>query len=89
MNSATTSLSSVLAATYLLVILLTYLLVMADDFVRYHVDPAKHVVRMRLQKLLGWLTEPDDIVLTDYEFVKTVMRRYQKFSDRPLVDPNE
>jgi hypothetical protein len=88
MNLATTSLSSVLAAPYLLVILLTYRREM-DDFVRYHVDPAKHVVRMRLQKLLGWLTEPDDIALTDYEFVHAVIKRYEKFSDRPLIDPAE
>ena len=77
------------AAVHLVVTLPTYRLGMADEFTRYHVDPAKHVVRMRLQKLLGWLTEPDDISLTDYEFVMAVFKRYQKFSDRPLSDPNE
>lgn len=62
---------------------------MADEFVRYHVDPAKHVVRMRLQKLLGWLTEPDDIGLTDREFVRTIFARYQHWNQQPLLDPDE
>jgi hypothetical protein len=54
-----------------------------------HVDPGKHIVRVRLLKLLGWLTDPDDIAMTDREFVETLFKRYRKFVDQPPLDPAE
>ena len=62
---------------------------MADEFTRYHIDPGKHAVRLRLQKLLGWLTEPADISLTDREFVTTIIKRWAHWHQQPLIDPNE
>lgn len=46
-------------------------------------------VRIRLQHLLGWLTDPDWMDLTDHEFIMAVFKEYEKFYGRPLIDPNE
>lgn len=55
----------------------------------YHVDPAKHEARMRVQKLLGWLAKPEWNKLSDREFVRSLFREYEIFSGRTLVDPAE
>jgi hypothetical protein len=48
-----------------------------------------HAVRTRLLEILRRHTDPDDIHLSDHEFVTRVFARYQKARAQPLIDPNE
>ena len=53
------------------------------------VDQDKHRIKVRLLHVLGWHCEPSDLELSDDEFVKKVFERFQRHSERPLIDPNE
>lgn len=61
---------------------------MAETFPHYE-RPKNHESRTRLSRILGWHTRPEDAELTDFEFVKAVIRRWQEHQERPLIDPNE
>ena len=50
---------------------------------------AKAAVLQRFNGIMRRHIERDDIHLTDDEFVRVVMRRYEKARERPLIDPNE
>lgn len=51
--------------------------------------PEEYQVRVRMQRLLGWLTRPEWLSLSDAEFVAKLFEEYQKHSGRCLVDPAE
>jgi hypothetical protein len=48
-----------------------------------------NAVHTRLLEILRRHTQPDDIHLTDHDFIMRVFWRYQEARDQPLIDPNE
>lgn len=54
-----------------------------------HLTNKQLAPRVRLGRLLFRHTRPEDMELTDWEFLKAVQRRCLKAWDRPLIDPNE
>lgn len=63
---------------------------MAEDFNRVPpLSRAQHLIRMRLQRLLGWHTREEDTPLSDRDFIDAVYRRWRTHQGLPLIDPNE
>lgn len=54
-----------------------------------HITKTQLAIRMRLGKLLYWLTDPADAALTDNDFVMAVVNRYLKHQEKPIIDPAE
>jgi hypothetical protein len=48
-----------------------------------------NAVRTRLLEILRRHTRPDDIHLSDHEFITRVLERYLHAREQPLIDPNE
>lgn len=46
-------------------------------------------IRVRLSKILAWHTRPEDMALSDRDFILEVYRRWQVHQGRVLIDPNE
>lgn len=45
--------------------------------------------RVRLFEKLRRFVTKEDVELSDHDFVMAVFRRYAKFRDIPIIDPNE
>ena len=54
-----------------------------------HLTKEQVAIRIRLGRLLFWHTRPEDMSLSDRDFLKAVLKRHDEVMGWPLLDPNE